>query len=202
MSEWGPVRSRRFVLPVETGYDAVAELADNVGAQSVRDVSPDVVVGLAREVSWQLTPSDHLHYGVDAPTRRSFVQVTGSAEESVAEFAGIVAEYFDVAGDDILLGAVDTAGSPEERRAALIVLGMGAPVTVDPRFLDRLEEGLRAAESHVREGAFYGAAYTLWPPLMDSVRALAENDPDDAIGRQARAFTDWVRETGAEGGAS
>jgi hypothetical protein len=202
MREWGSVHSRRFVLPVETGYDAVAELTDSVAARKVRDVSPDVIVGLAREVTWQLTPSDFLHYGLDATTRRSYVQVTGVEDEPVAHFSGIVSEYFDAVDDETLLGAVDAASTADERRGALIVLGMGAPAAVDRRFLDRIEEGLHAQSEGVREGALYGAAYTLWPSLVESVRRMAAEDPSEAIRRQAQALVDWIRETGQLGSES
>ncbi|GGK74525.1 hypothetical protein [Mangrovihabitans endophyticus] len=198
MMEWGSVHSRRFVLPAESGFDTVNGLADDVGAGKVRDASPVAVAGLIREVTWRLSPSNFLHYGLDAPTHRSYVQVTGSEDEAVAEFSGIVSEYLDVADDDALISAADAARTVDERREALIVLGMGAPLTVDTRFASRLDEGLHDNAESVREGALYGAAYALWPPLMTSVRRMAADDPAEAIRRQAQALTDWLHENSAQ----
>jgi hypothetical protein len=85
---------------------------------------------LVREVTWRVAPGYYLHFGTDRFSGRSFVQVSGTVDDEVANMTRMLTDYFEPLSDEELLAAIAAARSAEERRVSLVQARYGFAVHV------------------------------------------------------------------------
>ena len=193
---WGAVKGRRFILPSGTEEDAVDDFAAGVNARKVHEVTASPVLGLTREVTWDVAPGYHLHYGRETPSQLSFVQISGERPDEIENFSRIIVEYLSALTDDELLAAVDSARSVDSRRIALVQAGLGAPVEPDDRYVERIRAALSDPDPRIREAGLWAAVYAYWPVFLPMLERVAEADESDLLRRQAQAAVDGMWRAG------
>ncbi|MEU6082231.1 hypothetical protein [Streptomyces sp. NPDC047108] len=194
--QWGAFRGRRLVLSDEMGEDEVFECASVINATKKRETTASVEVGLAREVTWELTPDHYMHFGKEHPCGVCFVFVSGPGQAQVDELTGMLSRYFEPREDEALLTGLDDADSIKSRRCQLVCLGIGAPRTADVRYLERIVAAMHDESSRIREGGLWAAMYALWPELLPEIDAMERVDSEPLLREQACALAGHMRKEG------
>lgn len=184
---WGEIVGRRLALPPETTEKMIADFIGLLKASKVHDQRTCPVGGIAREVVWCPAHDYYVHYSVTTTFDLAVIWISGATVEVVEKFTNFLAEYFELPGEDALISAIDNAQTTEESAPALVMAGLGAPTSVDARFLDRITSAVHGPNADIRQAGMWGALHTQWPECEPLVRRIAESDPSDELRRAAQA---------------
>jgi hypothetical protein len=185
-----------LVLREGTTEQDVAAFAEATNARKVKETTASPELGLTREVTWEIVSENYLHFGTEHPSGSSFVQVSGDDDEEVEARTAILREYYEPLTDDELLAALDAADTLDERRVALIRVGLGAPRTADDRFFTVIVNAMRDQSVRVREAGLWAATYALWPELLPLVEEMETTDSYAGLRAQAHALAEYMRAGG------
>ena len=181
-------RGRRLLLASHVAEQEVADLASEVGAFLAYERSASPVLGLAREVMWELPSGDAFYYGREHPSNASFVVATATTVEGADRLTGILGAHFDVVTDEELLSAADRGGTLEELRVAVVRVGLAVPVVKDDAFSRRIVAAIRAPVPEIREAGLWAASYARWPELDQLIANMAHNDPEELLRGEAQVL--------------
>lgn len=189
----GGFRSRRFVFKALHAAGEVRNIADAAGWRQTVDQPATPGGETPLLLTWEAQPGLTVSYTEKSAIETSFV--IASSPLGAAEVEGCIAVFAahpHVLTFDELIDLCDAADSPPTQGMTLARAGLGAPIEVDERFVERLEAGAVADDGAVREGALWGMAYAEWSVFRPALEEAAQSDPDEFLRRVAatalRAF--------------
>lgn len=169
-----------MVLRQDCSEEHITALADELSLERLADVTD--ADGVDRSIVWQLVEEVLLEYLVESRFKCAVAIVRGRPEKSVRTLADSFEQALNPFTRKELVAAVDAAGDPDERAAALVRMGMGAPRDFYHRgIFKRINAAMldRTASRSVRLAAVWAAEYTRWPKFVKSLERVADEESRD-----------------------
>jgi len=184
---------RRYVLRDYPGAAEACALAERREWSVVGERPADPERGLPFEMVWLIEPGCKFYFTHEETARCGHVHVGGRFAEPVERHTEDLGRQPEVHSGAELLQIVDGASTPEERGAALLKLGVGAPHRFDRDFFDRTRAGLEDPDVRLRDLALWAATYSPWAEYKRIIEKLARSDPDRGVRRRAKVTLDALR---------
>ncbi len=171
-------RSDRIVLKRTHAEGEVQTFADELGWPRMGEQDEDLDVGQSREVMWGAGTALSLHYVHDPISRNDYVMTWGVDETAVDALARLAAGRLDVWSPAELCAAVEAAADPQERAAAVLRTGLGAPEAFDQGSFDCIITAMADPDTNVREAAIHATVFSPYTQYRDALQRIADSDPD------------------------
>ncbi|MEV0651067.1 hypothetical protein AB0I28_38020 [Phytomonospora sp. NPDC050363] len=187
--------SRRLVLRHGDEAD-VGKHAAALGYTKRMDVAADEDAEIARTVIWHADTGPGLVYREDLATGLPFLVVTSADPvelRGAVELAETVLDTWRLAE---LLAGVDAGQRPRDLAEAILLLGLGAPSSHDPRFYSRVSRHLASADATVAEAALFAVRYQPWEEYVDLIAELAAGSGPAAA--SARELLEQLEDDGVD----
>lgn len=178
------LRTQRRVLRIFPFAEEAGAVASSQGWVKTYDVPRDADLSRPREITWQVEPGLGFGYLESYLSKDCcFFGLGEDADASDRMIAGIADEFrADIYGEDELVEAVTTGGSPAQLARAVVRAGLGAPLEYDPEFADPIAAvATNHDEQRVRYVAVHTMLYTEWPQFAPLLRRIVHHDPSDTV---------------------
>lgn len=196
----GGHRSRRYVFREFDSLSEVQLIARGSDWQKVLDRPADPERGIPLHVKWELLPGLRISYKEDEGIESSYVMVTSTlGEKSVDAGSAVFEVHPKVVTFDQLISDADSAVDSQDKGIAVVRLGLGAPLEVDDRFVERINRSVQSSDEHVREGALWAINYTEWPIFRRTLREISMKDSDPFLREFAEGTLTAFDRLGLEG---
>jgi hypothetical protein len=184
-------RSRNVVLRPEVQPAEVRALAERLNWEFYAQIESDPERGIFYEVRWDTPNGGTAHYIVDEVVDAVYLVARHDDRDAADRVAAEVADGLVAWSLEELLDEFDVNVYPAGWRAALLRLGVGAPVDEDDEFALRIRESVGHKGAEVRRAAVWAMVYTEWATFRELLQSMA-SDPSpevaEAAGRAAQLF--------------
>ena len=179
---------RRCVLRDSVTAEDVMDYAENSGWLPIGHIAADPAQGVHFELLWSVGPEVTAHYVEDGFAHVRYVTATGSDLVRIEATAARIERQLQAWTVDELSGQLDRAELAQDRAAAVVRLGMAAPLTAIPAVIDRLKAATRDSDHSVRHAAVWAMIYTAWPRFRPVLAGLVDDPALDVAGVSAAAL--------------
>ncbi|MFI7064173.1 HEAT repeat domain-containing protein [Kribbella sp. NPDC050124] len=138
---------------------------------------------------WGAAPGLWVTYLEDLTTRASILEVFGEDAEDVAELARRILGLLGgvpYTREELLTSVSRFQGQDKIRAVVRLALAMGKDF--DPEYFAALADAARDEAPEIRNAAAWSTVYLESPESLDLLKALAANDPDEAVRNSARGL--------------
>ncbi|MEU8837347.1 hypothetical protein [Streptomyces sp900116325] len=173
-------RSQRFLFERFCSRSNMDNLARGADWRTVTDRKADQEQGIPAFAAWELLPGLRVTYTEDYVMGSSFaVAISYLGEESLrTPIAFLSAHPNTLSPEDLITDFDSSSTDPRKMSAAVVRLGLGAPLEEDERFSRRIIQCIGSSEADVRESAVWASMCSEWVGFRDELVRVAEGDDD------------------------
>lgn len=183
--------TRRYVMRDYDSESEIDKFCSAFGWQGIAGYPEDLEAGTPRRLVWEVMPGLTINSAQDSHYHVTYVAAMSAlSPDELEPLEVIIDAALEFVGEDELLEAVASAGTPEAEAHAVVQAGIGAPRDWRADFAEVIERAAESPRPEVRNAAIAAVSFTEWREFTPLLERLAQNDADDSARAAAQRLID------------